>query len=57
MSLRTTLFGSAQPVDGQFRFSGAWALSAQGQVEQALTDLVQRVDALEREVAELRRDS
>lgn len=57
MSLRALLFGGSRREAGRYVFSGYWAFVGQAQVERAMTELAERVDALEREVQELRRDA
>ena len=55
MSLKTVFFGGSRREAGRYAFSGYWAFVGQAQVERAMAELAARVDALEREVAELRR--
>ena len=57
MSLKTLFIGGSQRENGRYAFSGYWAFVGQAQVERAMSELAARVDALEREVSELRRQA
>ena len=48
------LLGSARRDGRGYTFSGYWAVAGQAQVERAMTELADRVAALEREVVDLR---